>query len=64
MLHVVHMVFNFFICTAHGDLSIHLLGMTGLTHLCKNVGQFFTLPLATDVSAQTCLAEFQCTLIL
>lgn len=38
--------------------------MSSLAHLCQNVGQFFTLPLATDVSAQTSLAELQSTLIL
>lgn len=42
----------------------NLLGVTGLSHLCQDVGQFFTLPLSTDVGAQTSLAEFQCTLIL
>lgn len=42
----------------------HLLGVAGLTHLCKDVGQFFTLPLATDVCTETSFAELQCTLIL
>lgn len=44
--------------------AVHLFAMAGLTHLCQNVGQFFTLSLATNVCAQTSLAEFQCTLIL
>ena len=35
-----------------------------LSHLSKDVGQFLTLPLGTDVCAQATLQEFQGTLIL
>lgn len=38
--------------------------MASLTHLCEDVLQFLTLPLATNVSAKTGLAELQGTLIL
>lgn len=38
--------------------------MTSFTHLGEDVGQFFTLSLATDVRAKASLAEFQRTLIL
>lgn len=42
-----------------------LLGMClGFTHLCQDVGQLFTLPLGTDVCAQTTFQELQCTLVL
>lgn len=33
------------------------------THLSKNIGQFFTLPLSTDVCSQTPLQEFESPLI-
>lgn len=36
----------------------------GLTHLCKDVGALFTLPLGADVCAKTTLKEFQGPLIL
>lgn len=38
--------------------------MTGLTHLGEDVGQFLTLPLATDVRSQASLAELQGALVL
>lgn len=37
--------------------------MASLSHLCENVGQLFTLLLATDVCSQTGFAELQRTLI-
>lgn len=40
-----------------------LLCMTGLSHLCKNIGQFFTLLLAADVCTQASFAELQGALI-
>lgn len=41
-----------------------LLGMTGLTHLGQDVGQFLTLSLATNVRSQTGFAELQRSLVL
>lgn len=44
---------------------IYLLGVgLSFSHLSEDVGQFFTLPLGTDVCAQTAFQEFQGTLIL
>lgn len=41
-----------------------LFSVASFTHLCENVLQFLTLPLATDVCTQTGLAELQSTLVL
>lgn len=43
---------------------MRLLGVAGFTHLCENVGELLTLPLATDVCSQASLAELQRALIL